>query len=184
MDDVAAPARREGAEGAEEPRHRIDEVGVRDIALVVAGFDGSDEAAEAVRWAASLARLTGAALRVVWAWKTRDVWDAAVTVKETGTPSLSEMEVVARRRLGEAVAGLAGDEVADVDLHLSQRPDAAGILLHAARDADVLVVGSRGRGRARAALLGSVSARCLRDAACPVLVIPHRLARPAEATDS
>ncbi|MDD7939624.1 universal stress protein [Actinomycetospora lutea] len=150
--------------------------GARGIALVVAGFDGSDEAAEAVRWAASLARLTGGALRVVWAWKLRDVWDTAVADQETGTPHLAEMEAVARRRLTEVVEALVGEEVPDVDLHLTQGPDAAGILLRAAHDADVLVVGSRGRGRARAALLGSVSARCVREATCPVLVIPHRLA--------
>lgn len=158
-------------DGAGEPRDRVE--GARGIALVVAGFDGSDEAVEAVRWAASLARLTGSALRVVWAWEVRDVWDAAVSTKETGTPSLAEMEVVARRRLTEAVS--VGDDVPGLDLYLSQGPDAAGILLHAARDADILAVGSRGRGRARAALLGSVSARCVREAGCPVLVIPHRL---------
>ncbi|MDD7968425.1 universal stress protein [Actinomycetospora lemnae] len=176
MDEKAAPPR-----GGEDPRDRIELVRARGVALVVAGFDGSDEAAEAVRWAASLARLTGGALRVVWAWKLRDVWDAAVADQETGSPHLAEMEAVARRRLTEVVAELVGDEVPDVDLVLSQGPDAAGILLHAARGADVLVVGSRGRGRASTALLGSVSARCVREAVCPVLVIPHRLAPPPAA---
>jgi nucleotide-binding universal stress UspA family protein len=173
VDEGAEPA---GPSDAGESQDRIASVRARGIALVVAGYDGSDAAAEAVRWAASLARLAGAALRVVWAWKLRDVWDAAVADQEVGTPHLAEMEAVARRRLAEEVTGLVDEEVPDVDLRLPQGPDAAGILLHAARDADVLVVGSRGRGRASSALLGSVSARCVRDAACPVVVIPHRLA--------
>ena len=70
------------------------------IALVVAGYDDSEEAVEAVRWAASLARRTGSALRVVWAWKIRDVWDTAVAAdaRHTG-PHLAELEGVARLRL-------------------------------------------------------------------------------------
>jgi len=152
------------------------------IALVVAGYDCSGEAAEAVRWAASLARRTGSALRVVWAWKVRDVWDTAVAAKDhPASPTLVEMEAVARARLTEVVEHLLGGDVAHVDLRLDQGPDAADILLHAAADADVIVVGSRGRGQARSAVLGSVSARCVREAHCPVLVIPHRMADPAAA---
>lgn len=48
--------------------------------------------------------------------------------------------------------------VSDVDVHLDRGPDSAGILLRAASDADLLVVGSRGHGRVATALVGSVSA--------------------------
>ena len=147
------------------------------------GYDGSEEAAEAVRWAGSLARLTGGALRVVWAWQVRDVWDTTVAGKGgTGSPSLAEMEVVARGQLTESITALIGGEVPDVDLRLGQGPDSADILLHAATDADILVVGSRGRGRATSALLGSVTARCVQDAKCPVLVIPHHMPTPPAET--
>jgi len=148
------------------------------VALVVAGYDDSEEAMEAVRWAASLAWRTGSALRVVWAWKIRDVWDTAVAADDESTgPHLAEMEGVARLRLTEVLTDLVGPDVAHVDIHLRQGPDSAGILLHAAADADVLVVGSRGRGRAASAVLGSVSARCVCDSPVPVLVIPHRMVR-------
>lgn len=151
------------------------------VALVVAGYDGSEEAAEAVRWAASLARRIGSGLRVVWAWKIRDVWDAAVADDDQHTgPHLAEMEGVARRRLTAVLTRLLGEPADDVDIHLRQGPDAADILLHAAADADLLVVGSRGRGRATSAVLGSVSARCVRESPVPVLVIPHRRAAEAE----
>jgi nucleotide-binding universal stress UspA family protein len=147
------------------------------VALVVAGWDGSEEAAEAVRWAASLARRTDSALRIVWAWKIRDVWDTAVAADpSTISPPLAELEGVARRELTEALTGLLGPDLGHVDVHLRQGPDSAGIVLHAAGDADLLVVGSRGRGRTASAVLGSVSARCVRESPVPVLVIPHRMA--------
>jgi nucleotide-binding universal stress UspA family protein len=166
-------------------RGRVDDTAARadGIALVVVGYDGSGESAEAVRWADSLARRTGSALRVVWAWKIRDVWDTAVAEDHQAvSPPMRELESVARRRLTEVVAHLLGPDVPHVEIHLRQGPDSADILLHAAADADVLVVGSRGRGRAASAVLGSVSARCVHESPVPVLVIPHRMVR-AEVDD-
>jgi nucleotide-binding universal stress UspA family protein len=50
--------------------------------------------------------------------------------------------------------------------------DPAQKLAEAARDADLLVVGSRGHGHLRHAVLGSVSEGCVRHATCPVVVLP------------
>jgi len=47
----------------------------------------------------------------------------------------------------------------------------AEALLAAARDADLLVVGNRGRGNIAAALLGSTSAKVADEAPCPVVVV-------------
>jgi nucleotide-binding universal stress UspA family protein len=149
------------------------------IALVVAGYDGSNEAATAVRWAAQIARQHSGALRVVWVWQFRDVWDEAIAARQNvEIPSLTELEDIARRRFTEIVHRLVAGTVPDVDIHMDRGPDEAGLLLHASSDADLLVVGSRGRGRVGTALLGSVSARCIRKATCPVLVIPHEMVIP------
>lgn len=49
--------------------------------------------------------------------------------------------------------------------------DARDVLVKASRGAELLVVGSRGHGRAVGAVLGSVSSYCVHHAACPVVVV-------------
>jgi nucleotide-binding universal stress UspA family protein len=151
---------------------------------IVVGYDGSDEAATAVRWAAGQASRTSSRLCVVWAWRLRNVWDGAVDAHEgAAVPPVSELEEIAREHLAAAVDGLVGDAGLDPELRVVRGPAAAEILLHAARDAELLVLGSRGRGRVADALLGSVTNRCIRDSACPVVVIPHPMVESQNGVD-
>ena len=77
----------------------------------------------------------------------------------------------ARRRLAAAARAAGMCECADLRVATG---DPARCLIETARreDASFLVVGSSGRGPIRSALLGSVSARLVRAAPCPVLVLP------------
>ena len=52
-----------------------------------------------------------------------------------------------------------------------QEGRAASVMLEAARDADMLIIGSRGHGGFTGLLLGSVSAECAEHSSCPVLVV-------------
>jgi nucleotide-binding universal stress UspA family protein len=49
----------------------------------------------------------------------------------------------------------------------------AEVLVDIARDAELLVVGSRGRGAFTGLLLGSTSQRCAERSPCPVVVVPE-----------
>ncbi len=64
------------------------------------------------------------------------------------------------------IAGKGGGEPADPG-------DAAKELVERSRELDLLVVGSRGYGPVRHALLGSVTQKLMESAACPVLVVPR-----------
>ena len=85
-------------------------------------------------------------------------------------------EDAARLVLTEAIAA-AGEESAGVDVEqvLSRNASPAAALAEEAASADLLVLGTRGRGGLHELLDGSVSFDCRRHATCPVMVVtaPH-----------
>lgn len=93
---------------------------------------------------------------------------ATFAVADDGSPPAALARVVAER-----LAATAGTTPAAVTAGAG---DAADQLVTASRDYDLLVCGSRGRGRLTAALLGSVSSRLVAAARCPVVVVGARAA--------
>ena len=65
------------------------------------------------------------------------------------------------------------DDQQDVDVEVVavQGQQASAALIDAARDADLLVVGSRGAGGFSGLLLGSVSQQCAQHSPCPVVIV-------------
>lgn len=86
-------------------------------------------------------------------------------------PELEQIREDVQRRLERAVHQCG---VPDAQLEVVMDPSPAEGLrrIAADRDAEMLVVGSRGHGAFRAALLGSTSHSLAGNAACPVLVVP------------
>ena len=139
------------------------------LATVGCGFDGSHGSEEALSWAAALARRRRARLRAL-AVHSRVAFGAVSTTGAFGYESANdELRDDLERRMGAALAALAdGSEVSGGVLE----GDAATELAAASADLDLLVLGSRGYGSLRSALLGSVSRALVRSAACPVVVVP------------
>ena len=81
----------------------------------------------------------------------------------------------------DKVASEIGGTVPEVTVSVATG-EVAEELIKASRDADMLVVGSRGSGGFARLLMGSVSSQVTHHAACPVVVIPgtHQAARPAK----
>lgn len=151
---------------------------------VVVGVDGSAGSREALAYALVTAARRGADVEVVSAYPLPLPWAGGAPVAVPDPTAL-------RRRLEQTVRGVVDDVRADpavvaatggrppdVVLFVSEGP-AAPVLLERSRDADLLVVGSRGRGAVRSVLLGSVALHCATGASCPVLVVPHRQVEPA-----
>lgn len=137
---------------------------------IVVGFDGSAHSDVALEYAFDQARLRGARLRVVYAWQMAALSPFAIGYTDViGEAFRSESEA-AQQRL--APWRLKYPEVEVVDSPVCGHPIPA--LSDASRQADLVVLGSRGRGAFGSAVLGSVSHGVLHRAHCPVAVVRPR----------
>jgi nucleotide-binding universal stress UspA family protein len=140
--------------------------------VVVVGVDHSDGAKAAVAFAYEEARLRGATLRAVHAWQFAYV---GYTGYEGRMPAVGgdirELRDAAAVALEATVHEVLPDP-GDVEVVQRVVEGAAGAtLVEESRDADLLVVGSRGHGGFAQLLLGSVSQQCAHHAACPVVIV-------------
>lgn len=136
----------------------------------VVGIDGSPEGDAALGFAFEEARLRGLMLRVVCAWEVA----AGSYIGEAFTPTADvflEGEHHAEDVLRTALDRLAADATVPVEA-VAVEGHPATVLVEQARDADILVVGSRGRGGARSLLLGSVSQSVAHHVSCPLVIVP------------
>ena len=138
---------------------------------VVVGVDGSADSLDAVELAAAEADLAGQPLHVLHAWQEPGIY-ASTDIYPVGiAESVREAE---RLVLAESAAGLA-EKYPDLVVHeqmVHEQPATA--LLDLAVNAQLLVVGSRGRHGIARVLLGSVSHTVVLHAPCPVLVARYR----------
>ena len=88
-------------------------------------------------------------------------------------PSLVEFEAATLAAEEHRVVELLRDTGAAASVHVVHAPPAKA-LLAASETADLLVVGTRGRGGFERLLIGSVADQCIRHAACSVLVARTR----------
>jgi nucleotide-binding universal stress UspA family protein len=140
------------------------------IRNVLAAFDGSEQAKDALHAAIALARMSSAGVRLLQVVERTCLDSLALTVGAAYLVPPEELSRQARRELDAQLARIdGGDRVQAEVVH----GDAVDELVRRSENADLLVTGSRGYGPHRAVLLGSVSRRLVREAACPVLVLPR-----------
>jgi nucleotide-binding universal stress UspA family protein len=168
---------------------------VNRVGRIVVGVDASPNAKRALAWAADEARLRQAALQVVHAYRAKSLtapvyfgsqhtWDASVGAAGEPPPELTAsvhrreaFEGAVRSQADELLEALLdelGDTVSGVEVQQTVVEDRhpAEALVQLSVDADLLVVGSRGRGGFSELLLGSVSHAAVLHAVCPVVVVP------------
>ncbi|MFI7307040.1 universal stress protein [Micromonospora aurantiaca] len=135
---------------------------------VVVGSDGSESALRALGFAVERAAQRDVPLRVLRAWEPPgDRW----------VPPDFDPEQVAASERAAAEAELATwrESFPDVPVEIEAVPgSASALLVEASRSAQLVVVGSRGRGGLRGMLLGSVSQQLIQHSHCPVAVVRER----------
>ncbi len=138
---------------------------------IIAGFDGSQHSQRAVEWAVREAAVHQMPLTVLTVFRTAaGYWGAPVhhpQNHELSDQALKDAQEAADKALAQA--GDARPESVTVRV-ISGIP--AEELVTASKDADMIVVGSRGTGGFARLLLGSVSSQLVHHAHCPVVVIP------------
>jgi universal stress protein A len=145
---------------------------------ILLATDFSDEAANAVRLGAELAKRLGAAVHVVHAFDAplEPVTRYGVAIPTTLVPLARE---AARTRLDAVVAEVRATG-ATVQDHLTDAPAAPAITeLAKSLSADLIVIGTHGYTGLRHLLLGSVAERTLRLAPCAVLAVKSQEGRRA-----
>jgi nucleotide-binding universal stress UspA family protein len=138
---------------------------------IVVGVDGSEHSEVALRWASTEAHRRGLGLQVVTCWSYPMLpWGPY-------QPPLSgqDFEAEARRIAETEVETVLGADRGSLDVQISVLEGAASLrLLDYDKAADMIVVGSRGRGGFAGLLLGSVSQHLAEHARCPVVIVrPH-----------
>ncbi|KAA0235791.1 MAG: Universal stress protein [Acidimicrobiales bacterium] len=137
------------------------------MGTVVVGVDGSGGSTEALKWAADESRRRNAHLRIVGVWQPPIY---AFPGFEAAGADHDHLQALAEERLCAYAEEVMAGSGADWDL-VVREGQAAWVLADEARDAELLVVGSRGHGGVRSALLGSVSTQLAHHAPCPVAII-------------
>ncbi|MFR9730051.1 universal stress protein [Saccharopolyspora sp. MS10] len=137
-----------------------------EVDRILVGVDGSPGSRAALQWALRYAEQAGGEVAALIASGIPALIDVAMPMPGEGVTE--HAAAVLRRAVDEALAS-AGSGV-----HVRRivvEDHAARALLDEAVNADLLVVGHRGRGGFAGALLGSVAQHCVRHASCPVVVV-------------
>jgi nucleotide-binding universal stress UspA family protein len=133
---------------------------------VVVGVDGSEGGRRALRWAVREAASRGGTVQAISAWRW-DTFDLPPHASTSPAEERARAEDVLDQEI-ESISDRKGVSIASEAVE----GRAAEVLSEAARDADLLVIGSHGHSRMLHTVLGSVSEECVRRATCPVVVLP------------
>ena len=141
---------------------------------IVVGTDGSDTAAEAVRQATELAKLSGARLEIVSAFE--PIPQQKVQQEAREAPGDVQYEIGPREDVNLILEGAAGEAknagVEEVQTH-AREGDPADAILDVAEEinADLIVVGNKGMTGARRFQLGTVPNKVSHHAPCSVIIV-------------
>ncbi|MFF3209675.1 universal stress protein [Streptomyces sp. NPDC002886] len=136
--------------------------------LIVVGVDGSNHSKQALRWGVAQAKAIGGRVHAVmsWDWNTNPFGISPAEQTE-----LVHAEDAARQKLADTVAEAVGTSPGVPVFRRVEQGSPAQVLVEASKEAALTVVGTRGYGGIKGALLGSVSQQVVQYAASTVVVV-------------
>ncbi len=142
---------------------------------ILVGVDASPASVEALRRAAEEAKWRDATLEVVYVFQPPEQVTAFPVLPERGSDKKADIETLRKKASDDLGKWLeeTGVDLSDIEVEwsvLAERKTAAA-LIDRSKDADLVVVGSRGRGGFSGLRLGSTSEQVTRHARSPVLVV-------------
>ncbi|GII81476.1 universal stress protein [Sphaerisporangium rufum] len=167
------------AAGNEEPGEPGEPGERRERREIVVGHDGSPYSEAALDYAFEEAALRGALVRAVYAWQV----SAFLPMLASYTPELDRVYDLGLRAAKEQLRPWREKYPAVEVRDAMVRAHPVAALVEASAAADLVVVGSRGRGAVGAAVLGSVGHGVLHHARCPVAVVRSRYPAPVPDRD-
>ena len=149
-----------------------------ELAFIGCGYDASLSAGHALETAHRLAVATGARLRVLRAFAPLAYDTPPDSLLMGGLAAYNDaLRERATRELESAIASIDAEPGIEAEFTVG---DPVHFLTVASEQLDLLLLGSRGYGPMHAVMVGGVAGRLVREAACPVIVVP-RGARHTEA---
>jgi nucleotide-binding universal stress UspA family protein len=146
------------------------------MGIIVVGLDGSQASRAALAWALAEAKLRGSTVRAVHAWMIPAMgsgeapW-ALIPPGSYVDVSADEVEKAAHEALEREIDEVNAGAGPTVERYVAEGP-AADVILDASEDAELIVVGTRGRGAVASLVLGSTSQHVVHRAKRPVVVVP------------
>ena len=140
---------------------------------IIVGIDGSGHSQRALEWAMKEAAIRHVPLTVLTVHEAIRGYHSGVTVYPDDPARTEQARQAAQAETDKVLAGLDGP-----------RPDSVTVkaihgfpveeLIKASRDADMVVLGSRGAGGFTRLLIGSTAGQVSQHAHCPVLIVPPK----------
>ncbi|HEY6279287.1 MAG TPA: universal stress protein [Streptosporangiaceae bacterium] len=138
---------------------------------ITVGIDGSDHSVKALEWAVKEAAIQHTPVTVLTVHSVpMDGWTGGPIILPVDAADLERARQAAEELALKVTSQLGDAQPASVTVRaVNGYP--AGELIEASRDADLMVVGSRGSGGFAKLMVGSVSSQVVHHAHCPVVVV-------------
>jgi nucleotide-binding universal stress UspA family protein len=139
---------------------------------ILVGVDGSHHSERALQWAVKEAAMRHVPLTVLAVHVVPSGWMGHGVAYPEDEELVKQTKAAAQELTDKVLAGIAGARPESVTVE-AVNGIPAHVLLRAAADADLVVLGARGSGGFARLSMGSVSSQVAHHAHCPVVIVPH-----------